>query len=428
MRQRHLSIIIVCSLTAWPGHASEVSLKQVWAMVQQQQEQIAALEEALAATRSALTSAETRLADTRDKVRITEEQLDITADYLSEVAQADDSDGSATRIGGYGELHFNDVNARDDSGDFTEADFHRFVLFFGHDFTDRLRFVSELELEHALVQDTADGSNGGEIELEQAYVEYDLDGRHWGRAGVFLVPVGLLNETHEPPTFYGVERNDVENIIIPSTWWEAGLAGGGRYANGLSWEAAVHTGLQMPTSGSSALRVRSGRQKVANANADDLAYSLRLRYTGIPGLELAGTFHHQSDPSQQSGDGLDSGNLVSLHGVWQRGPFSLRALWAQWDFDGAATRLLNVDQQTGWYVEPSIRLNIAGGDWGFYTRYEDLEGARTRDRFEQWEVGFNYWPSPNVVLKFDYRDREHDLASEVGRDFKAIDLGVGYQF
>ena len=57
-----------------------------------------------------------------------------------------------------------------------------------------------------------------------------------------------------------------------------------------------------------------------------------------------------------------------------------------------------------------------------------MRGARERDRFEQWEVGFNYWPTPKVVLKFDYRDREHDLASQAGRDFNAIDLGVGYQF
>ena len=95
--------------------------------------------------------------------------------------------------------------------------------------------------------------------------------------------------------------------------------------------------------------------------------------------------------------------------------------------DGAV-ELADADTQTGWYVEPSVRLNFGGKDWGFYTRYEDVRGARTRDRFEQWEVGVNFWPNDKVVLKFDYRDRNHDLASDSGRNFQAIDLGVGYNF
>jgi hypothetical protein len=371
-------------------------------------------------------------------VKITEEQLDLTASYLAEVETAGSAGGTSgagatvdagrTHIGGYGELHYNNIDADDESRDLKEADFHRFVLFFGHDFTDRIRFNSEFELEHSLVKDTDDGSSGGEVELEQAYIEMDLDENHWARAGLSLVPVGIINETHEPPTFYGVERNDVENIIIPSTWWEAGVAGGGRYGNGLSWDFGVHSGLEMPTTGSSAYRVRSGRQKVSNANAENLAYTLRLKYTGVPGLELAGSYHHQSDASQVDGDGLGSGDLVSLHGIWNQGPFNLRALWAQWNFDGDTVELAGVDQQTGWYVEPSVRLDLAGTDWGFYSRYEDLEGARSRDRFKQWEVGFNFWPTQNVVFKFDYRDRQHDLEADAGRDFQAIDLGVGYQF
>ena len=58
----------------------------------------------------------------------------------------------------------------------------------------------------------------------------------YARTGLFLLPIGILNETHEPDTFYGVERNDVESIIIPSTWWEAGAGLNSRFANGLSWD------------------------------------------------------------------------------------------------------------------------------------------------------------------------------------------------
>ena len=142
----------------------------------------------------------------------------------------------------------------------------------------------------------------------------------------------------------------------------------------------------------------------------------------------SGSYQHQQDPSQSSGDGLDEGRLVSAHGIWQQGPFSLRALWAQWTFDGTAVALADVDKQTGWYIEPSVKFTLGGNPLGVYTRYEDLDGARTRDRVEQWELGLNYWPTDNVVLKADYRNRDHTENIDTGRDFKGIDLGLGYHF
>ena len=324
-----------------------------------------------------------------------------------------------TSISGYGELHYNNIRA--DSGDSEEIDFHRFVLFFGHDFTDRIRFFSEFELEHSLAGD----GKPGEVELEQAYVEYAFNNDTFARTGLFLVPVGIINETHEPPTFYGVERNSVENIIIPSTWWEAGAGMRGSLSGGWSWDASLHSGLEIPTSGSSAFRVRSGRQKVAEAVASDPAATLRLKYTGMPGLELAASYHYQSDPSQIAGDGLDSGQLFTAHAIYQKDRFGLRALFGQWNFDGSAVEAADVDEQTGWYVEPSFRIN---DNWGIYARYEDVDAARLQDRFSQQEIGFNYWPIDRVVLKMDFRMREFDDASLSTSDFDAIDLGFGYNF
>jgi len=407
------------------GAATEPSLEALWEIVQKQQQELDRLSGELAETRGQLT-------DARRKAQINEEQLGITADYLDQLSEQRGSGethwSNRTTLGGYGEMHYNNVDASDPDRDFKEIDFHRFVTFIGHEFTDRIRFFSEIEIEHSLVKDTDDGSNGGEVEVEQAFIEYDLDEHHFARTGLFLIPVGILNETHEPNTFYGVERNNVENIIIPSTWWEGGASAGGRYGNGLAWDFALHSGLAMSTEGSSAFRVRGGRQKVSNASAENLAFTSRLKYTGVPGLELAGTLHYQDDASQISGDGLDDGTLVSLHGIWNWQLFQVRALWSQWNFNGELIELAGTDRQTGWYVEPSIRLGRSSHDWGFYTRYEDLEGARTRDRFDQWEAGFNYWPTHNVVLKFNYRERDHDLASEAGRNFTAFDLGVGYSF
>jgi len=141
-----------------------------------------------------------------------------------------------TTVGGYGELHYNNWDNKSAGGsDKREIDFHRFVLFFGHEFDARTRFFAELELEHSFIEDTDTGSTHGEVELEQAFVEFDLNDAMTARGGLFLLPVGIINETHEPPAFYGVERNPVENKIVPSTWWEAGGGFTHRFSNGLSY-------------------------------------------------------------------------------------------------------------------------------------------------------------------------------------------------
>jgi len=364
-----------------------------------------------------------QIAENEEKTDATDAKVEAVAEVMEsaplQVAQA-----SRTTIGGYGELHYNNLNANDPSRDVDMIDLHRFVLFFGHEFNDRTRFYSEVEIEHAFVADSG-GDTPGEVELEQAFIEFDLRQDLYAKAGVFLIPVGLLNETHEPPTFYGVERNDVENIIIPSTWWAAGAGLNGRFGFGWNWDVAYTSGLKMPTTGSNAFRVRSGRQKVAEAVANDGAITGRLRYLGIPGLQAALTVQYQFDPSQVANDGLDSGTLIEAHIDYQRDRFGLRALYSRWDFTGYAVEAANAETQTGWYIEPSYLLT---SNIGIYTRYEDIYAARAQDKFSQWEVGLNWWPTENVVIKFDYRDRSHDLASQNGRNFKGIDVGLGYSF
>lgn len=395
------------------GQQAPRTVEELWAIVQRQQAEIEALRKQLGETRD-------EVVDTGEKVKATEARLEATGDYL-ESLQAGAGPLAGISLGGYGELHYNNLDANDSAADVDQIDFHRFVLFVGHEFTDRIRFFSELELEHSLAGDGAPG----EVELEQAYIDFRLSETSSAQAGLFLLPLGILNETHEPTTFYGVERNDVESIIIPSTWWEGGAGLKGRFDNGLSWDFAVHGGLAMPTTGSSAFRVRSGRQKVAEALAGSPAYTARLKYTGLRGLELAASYQYQSDPSQITGDGLDDGHLFTAHAVYQAGSFGLRALYGRWDFGGAAIEAAGVDRQDGWYVEPSWRLNEK---FGLYARYEDLDAGRELDRFEQYEAGINYWPVPGVVLKMDLRSREHDSSLLSGNDFDGFDLGVGYAF
>lgn len=314
-----------------------------------------------------------------------------------------------TTISGYGELHYNNLSS--DTAEKKEMDFHRFVLEFGHDFTDSIRFFSELELEHALVKDTADGSNGGEVELEQAYIEMDLSDSSMLKAGVFLIPVGFLNETHEPPRFYGVERNPVEKYIIPTTWWEGGAMYSAYMSNGLSYDLAIHSGLNNADG-----KIRSGRQKIANAAADSLAYTARVKYTGMPGLELAATVNRQDDMSQGTAADAVSATLIEAHARYNTGPLTLTALHAVWDIDIDTS----AQSQSGSIVEASYKLNP---NWGVFARQNSWTTDDGITDQAQTDIGFSYWPHENVVFKADYQMQNDDAG-----DMDGINLGVGYQF
>ncbi|MDB9751829.1 hypothetical protein OAB56_02335 [Gammaproteobacteria bacterium] len=219
-----LSTIFICA----SAQAATPDADQMWKMIQQQQLVIDELKK--------------KLEKTDQKVEVTEKKVEETALEVEAatdamVAQTSSSGGGwfdKTNIGGYGEMHY---NSKDDGND--EVDFHRFVLYFGHEFTDSIRFFSELEIEHSL----AGEGKPGEVELEQAWIEMDITDNHRLRAGLDIIPVGIINYTHEPHTFYGVERPEVEKRIIPATWWEAGIGLNGELAPGLNYDVVLHSGL-----------------------------------------------------------------------------------------------------------------------------------------------------------------------------------------
>lgn len=161
-----------------------------------------------------------------------QKQIDILAREIESLKTQESPAHKAVQLGGYGEHHYN--NYRGTNGDDDQVDAHRFVLFFGYDFSDRIRFFSEFELEHSL----AGEGKPGEVELEQAFIQFDTSKSTRLTAGLFLVPVGILNETHEPDTFYGVERNALESTIVPATWWETGVMFSQDLGQGLSYDVA----------------------------------------------------------------------------------------------------------------------------------------------------------------------------------------------
>lgn len=359
----------------------------------------------------------------RADLRRTQAQAEAATAVVEQSARGAGGD-AATRLGGYGELHYNALGNRKPGGaDKDELDFHRFVLFFGHEFNERTRFFSELELEHALAKDTADGSGPGEVELEQAFVERDFGSALTARAGVFLLPVGFLNETHEPDTFYGVERNPVETHVIPTTWWEGGAGLTARLGNGFTVDGALTTGLK--TSAAKNYAVRDGRQKAAKALAKDPAYTARLKWAGVPGLELGATIHYQRDIAQGTDAAAGSALLYEAHAGLEKGPFGLRALLARWSLEGTGPKALGADRQEGFYLEPSYKLTENLGVFARYSRWDNHAGDAADSRFTQWDVGASFWLARNVVLKADYQNQRGPSAENV---YDGFNLGLGYQF
>jgi hypothetical protein len=362
----------------------------------------------------------------KNKIENTEQQVINNTAAVETVADAVETSkptGShwydKTSIGGYGELHYNNYDSEDAGQVKDEIDLHRFVLFFNHEFSDKLHFYSELEIEHSI---TGDGW-GGEVELEQAWFQYQLTDEASLQAGLFLIPIGITNQNHLPTTFYGVERNEVEKYIIPTTWWEAGLGGNYNFSNGIS----IHGGL---TSGLSADDgyIRRGRGKISKQNMKSGAVYGGAKYTGLPGLEVALNVNYQMDMDQEASSDINGGVLTELHAIYSYpvGPGKLtgKALYSRWDID---TTIQSAAHQSGWYVEPSYRLPTPIGDIGVYSRYEELTYSKklAQVHFNKWELGFNYWVLQNVVLKFDYFQKH-----TTGKEFKqtGFDLGIGYSF
>lgn len=412
MKRSLLAAALAAAVTSpalYAAPAAEPTMAEVLQLLKQQQAEIEALKAKLNQTETKVEQTATKVAETATAVEATASAVE-TANQRSETYAKVADWAERTQLGGYGEIHYNNK----ENGNTDEIDAHRFVMYLAHDFNDKVRFFSEVELEHSLAGD----DEPGEVELEQAYVEWDYADHHSARFGLFLLPVGILNETHEPNTFYGVERNNVESRIIPSTWWESGVMLGGDIAPGLRYDVGVHSGLETDL-----FDIRGGRQKSAEATAEEFAYTGRLKYTGIAGLELAATVDYQEDLLQGQVAGADqaSGLLYETHAVYQAGPFGLRALYAQWDIDGDQAEAIGRDEQKGWYVEPSWRLTPKLGLFTRYSEWDTQAGDSLDSEVEQFDLGFNYWLVENVVLKADWVDQHNGTGD-------GFNLGLGWSF
>ncbi len=255
-------------------------------------------------------------------------------------------------LSGYMELHLNKVQDLP-----SEADLHRFVLMVGHRFSDRIKFWSEVEVEHAFVE-VEGGEETGEVAIEQAYIDLMVHRRFNVRAGMVLVPVGILNERHEPPTFNGVERTMVDTVIVPTTWRDVGVGAFGELGRGFSYRAFAVPGLDA-TGFSAEEGIAGGRQQGGRADTSDPAVTGRLEYRRA-GLTAGASLWRGG-----AGFGLirldietPAVTVSSLDARYRRGRHELRGQWSMVNISGAADLNRALQIHTG--LSPNIASRLLG--------------------------------------------------------------------
>jgi hypothetical protein len=351
------------------------------------------------------------------------------------------------QMGGYGELHFNKptkgLTPQNSTG---TLDFHRFVLNFNYQFSDWIWFNSELELEHTLIEG---GEETGELSIEQAFINLQYFPAFGLRAGIMLVPMGIVNLRHEPPTFHGVERPNVEKTIIPSTWREAGFGIAGILRQRLKYQAYLMAGLD-PDGLDGKNGIRGARQKGFKSSTQDYAFTGRLEYIKSLNTTIGGgIFFSTLEKSAEYGDTLKGANIFigELHSIYRWKNLQFKALFVY--SSTAETNKLNTlyadstsmpgigSEQIGAYgeiaydflghiyVETEQRLFVFCR-YEFYDTQFGTEGFPANPAYERREitVGLTYLPIINVSIKTDYQY----LNTSNSNNLRQFNIGIGYNF
>ena len=342
-------------------------------------------------------------------------------------------------LAGYGEMLLENFAGVDESGagspPTTRLDFLRAILYAGYRFDDKFLFNLEFEVEHA-----------SEIFVEFAYIDYLVNDNLSVRAGLLLLPLGLVNEFHEPNVFIGSRRPETEQRILPSTWRENGAGLLGNFGR-INFRAYLVNGLN--ASGFTSAGLRGGRQRGLRARAANVAVVGRLDVTPLAGV-LAGVGLYNGGSGQDAiivnGERLDIGTTIGeVHGQAQIRGFDVRALYARASVDdaGALSTALKLpvnapiaERMLGGYVQAGYNVlsqSAATVSVMPYVRYEcvdtqnrvpaDFTRNLSRDGTFR-TVGVEIKPIPNIVLKADYQWMTN--AEATGRS--QFNMNLGYAF
>jgi len=346
-------------------------------------------------------------------------------------------------IGGYGEAL---LSLYPDQDRDNIADFLRFVLYLGYKFSDRILFNAEIEFEHALIGEDTISAASGAVELEFAYLDIRLVEPANLRTGLLLIPMGWLNELHEPPTYFGNRRPEVERRIIPTTWRSLGAGLYGEALPGLTYRTYGVTSFN--AAGFASDGFRDGRQQGNEEIANDWAWTGRVDYSGVPGLIVGGSWWWGNTAQDIPFAGQDvSANLFmyDLHAQFQYRGLWLRGLFVQGFLRDARALTLAGDPdepiaEMVWGIYGEIAYNVLPLLWPEtrqslepFFRFEHLNTqAKVPSGFTPNEAnnldvinaGVSYKPVPNVVFKADYRQ----FNPKSGDTIDEFNLGFGFSF
>lgn len=348
---------------------------------------------------------------------------------------------SAVTVGAYAEMTYNQPE-----GDNGELDVQRMVLLFGYRFNDKTQFVTEVELEHV-----------NEVFVEQAFVNYNVANNVNLRGGLMLVPMGIINEFHEPTTFNGTERPEMDNVIVPTTWRELGFGVNGRFNDiSLGYQAYVFNGFKSTqANGSGGLSgflkgsngLRGGRQKGIQSTVSSPTLSTKLDYYGIPGLRLGLSGYFGKTQATDDIEDTAGANIgISMLGLDAR--YAYRKFTARGQFIHAAlsdTEAYNIATNQdlgsalqGWYVEGAYNLLPTNNNQKLFAfaRYEnynthaDTDGILLQNEaYDKTDLttGLTYHIAPGVVVKGDYQFRKNALDGSDGVKNR-LNFGIGVWF
>ena len=343
-------------------------------------------------------------------------------------------------IGGYGEFAYRNPLG---TGGSAETDLLRAVVYLGYRFSPLIVFNSEIEFEHA----------GHEVGVEFAYLDFLFLDALRLRLGNVLVPIGFINEMHEPPFFHGVFRPEVEQVIIPTTWNENGIGVYGEVLGGLRYKAYLLNGLDPirsrgtdePAEASNWLR--RGRTGGAESIAESFAGVLNLVYERGPALVGGTVYHGRAGQGRTAPNGTPISadvTLVEAHAAFNWRGLQARALFTEgWlgdaDLVSASLGLSGLDvlgsRVWGTYGEVAYDvLSPMGSEMSLspFVRYELLDlhadvpqgGVRNPAlRYDLLTTGLTFKPIPTVVVKADFQWKHGD-----GGVTRALDLGAGFVF
>lgn len=324
-------------------------------------------------------------------------------------------------LSGYGELHYNVVEPQ--NGQTTKRfDFHRFVIFYGFQWNDKWSLKSEFEVEHNVVE-----GNKGKVALEQAYINFHYADWLGFQAGVLLTPAGIVNEIHEPPTFFGVERPTYHSLIIPTTWSANGVGIYGMY-KGLNYKFSVLEG--MDADGITAKSgIRGARYNGHYGDGHNLMYNIRLDYSNVPGLLFgaSATFNNARGDST-----VVPWNLLEFHAKYEA-----HNIYSVFEIGNISYSDIDLERSFGYYFD--LGYNVASLlDWETkvipfvrYTNYNTAASvknnlvAKDAYNFNKWMVGLSVKPLDEIVVKFDYAQEKNKLTSVKNTYWN---IGFGYFF